>query len=50
MLVLNFMLSLMIFFKTIFNSGENDLLVDAICNYLFESNQDVYFEDEFSGN
>ena len=33
-------------FQTIFCSGENDTVVDAICNYLFESNWDVYAEDE----
>ena len=48
MLVLNFMLSLMTSFKTIFSLGDNDMVVDAICSQLFESNWDVYAEDELS--
>ena len=36
------------FFQTVFSSGEYDLAVDAICNHLFKSNQDLYDEDEFS--
>ena len=46
-LVLNFMLFDDIF-QTIFSSGENDMVVYAICNHLLKSNQDVYAKDEFS--
>ena len=35
-------------FQIVFSSGENDMVVNAICNYLIESNQDVFAEDEFS--
>ena len=34
-------------FQTIFSSGDKNMVVDAICNQLFESNQDVYAEDDF---
>jgi hypothetical protein len=39
-------------FQTVFSSGDNDALVDTICNNLFDYNRDVYAEDEFdsSGN
>ena len=35
-------------FQTVFSFGKNDMVVDAICNKLFEHNQCVYAEDEFS--
>ena len=35
-------------FQTIFSLDDNDMIVDAICNQLFESNWDIYAEDEFS--
>ena len=35
-------------FQTIFSLGDNDMVVDAIFNQLFESNEDVYAEDEIS--
>ena len=34
-------------FQTVFGSGENEIVVDAICNHLFGSNWDLYAEDEF---
>ena len=34
-------------FQTVFSSGDNDVLVDRICNELFEYNRDIYAEDEF---
>ena len=34
-------------FQTVFSSGDNDVLVDRICNKLFEYNRDIYAEDEF---
>jgi hypothetical protein len=39
-------------FQTVFSSGDNDALVDTICNNLFDFNRDVYAKDEFdsSGN
>jgi hypothetical protein len=38
-------------FQTVFNSGDDDALVNTICNDLFEYNPDIYAEDEFaSGN
>ena len=35
------------FFQTVFSSGEYDMLVDAMHNQLFESNQNLCSEDEF---
>ncbi|KAL7481249.1 hypothetical protein ACHAW6_010958, partial [Cyclotella cf. meneghiniana] len=29
-------------FQTVFSSGDNDALVDTICNDLFDYNRDVY--------
>ena len=37
-------------FHTNFSSGDNDIVIDAICNQLFKSNHDVYAEDEFIVN
>eukprot|EP00804_Cyclotella_cryptica_P022545 CCRYP_009449-RA/>CCRYP_009449-RA protein AED:0.37 eAED:-0.02 QI:0/0/0/1/0/0/2/0/345 len=34
-------------FQTVFSSRNDDVLVDRICNELFEYNRDVYAEDEF---
>ena len=34
-------------FQTVYSSGDNDVVVDEICNNLFEFNQDVFAEDEF---
>eukprot|EP00804_Cyclotella_cryptica_P001119 CCRYP_008393-RA/>CCRYP_008393-RA protein AED:0.39 eAED:0.39 QI:0/0/0/1/0/0/2/0/218 len=34
-------------FQTVFSSGSDDVLVDRICDELFEYNRDVYAEDEF---
>ena len=33
-----------------FSSGNDDVLVDRICNELFEYNRDVYAEDEFDSD
>ena len=35
-------------FETVFSSGFDDEVVDAICNRLFESNKDIYVEPEFN--
>ena len=35
-------------FQTVFSLGYNNIVVDAICNQLFENNWDIYDEDEFS--
>ena len=35
-------------FQIIFSLGDNDMVIDTICNQLFESNWDVNAEDEFS--
>ena len=35
------------FSQTVFSLGDNDVVVDAICNQLFESNWGVYAENEF---
>ena len=35
-------------FQTFFSSDENDMVVDTIFDQLFEINQDVCAEDEFS--
>ncbi|KAL7475684.1 hypothetical protein ACHAW6_001595 [Cyclotella cf. meneghiniana] len=37
-------------FQTVFSSGDNDAVVDEICNNLFEFNRDVYTADEFDVN
>jgi hypothetical protein len=37
-------------FQTVFRSGDNDPVVDEICNNLFEYNRDVYAEDEFDSD
>ncbi len=34
-------------FQTVFSPGNDGVLVDRICNELFEYNRDVYAEDEF---
>ena len=34
-------------FQTVFSSGDNDTVVDEICNNLCEFDRDVYAEDEF---
>ncbi|KAL7489222.1 hypothetical protein ACHAW6_014841, partial [Cyclotella cf. meneghiniana] len=33
-------------FQTVFSSGDNNPVVDEICNDLFEFNRDIYAEDE----
>eukprot|EP00804_Cyclotella_cryptica_P031100 CCRYP_011717-RC/>CCRYP_011717-RC protein AED:0.72 eAED:0.31 QI:0/-1/0/1/-1/0/1/0/345 len=33
-------------FQTVFSSGNDDVLMDRICNELFEYNRDIYAEDE----
>ena len=35
-------------FETVYSSGEDDGVVDAICDRLFESNKDIYVEPEFN--
>ena len=35
-------------FETVFSSGVDDGVVDAICDRLFESNKDIYVEPEFN--
>ena len=37
-------------FRTVFSSGDNDEVIDAICNNLFETNREVYAEDEFDAD
>ena len=37
-----------VLFQTDFSYDENDIVVDAICNQLFENNWDLYAEDKFS--
>ena len=32
-------------FQIIFSFGDNDIILDALCNQLFESNWGVYAED-----
>ena len=32
-------------FQIVFSLGDNDMLVNAVCNQLFESNWNVYAED-----
>ena len=34
-------------FQMVFSSGKDDVLVDRICNELFEYIRDVYAEDKF---
>ena len=35
-------------FHTVFSLDDNDIVVDAFCNQLFENNQDIYAEDELN--
>ena len=35
-------------FQTVFSSGENDMIIDAIWNRFFENNCGLYAEDEFN--
>ena len=37
-------------FQTVSSSGDNDPVIDAICNNLFDTNQEVYAEDEFDAD
>ena len=37
-------------FQTVFSSGDNNTVIDAICNNLFETNREVYAEDEFDAD
>ena len=34
-------------FETVFHEGDNDVVIDAICNDLFEFNQDWYAKEEY---
>ena len=34
-------------FETVFHEGDNDVVIDAICNDLFEFNRDWYAEEEY---
>ncbi len=34
-------------FKTVIRDGDNDLIVNSICNGLFERNRELCIEDEF---
>jgi hypothetical protein len=44
------MLFLMIFFETVIRDGDNDPIVNSICNGLFERNHELYIEDEFDAD
>ena len=35
-------------FQTVFSSCDNDIIVDAICNHMLESNWYIYAQDELS--
>ena len=37
-------------FQTVGSSEHNDVVMDEICNNLFEFNQDVFAEDEFDAD
>ena len=37
-------------FQTVFSSGENDAVVDAISNLLWDNNRELYVEQEFDEN
>jgi hypothetical protein len=37
-------------FQTVFSSGDNDAVMYAICNNLFDTNQEVYAEDDFDAD
>ena len=34
-------------FNNVFSLGKNNVVVDSICNYLFEDNNDWYTEEEY---
>lgn len=37
-------------FQTVFSSGKNDAVVDAISNLLLDNNHELYMEQEFYEN
>jgi hypothetical protein len=37
-------------FKTVIQDGDNDPIVNSICNGLFERNRELYIEDEFDAD
>ena len=37
-------------FQTVFSSGDNDAVVDAIINLLWDNNRELYVEQEFDEN
>ncbi len=37
-------------FETIVHSGDNDVIINSICNGLFERNRELYVKDKFNAD
>ncbi len=37
-------------FETVVHNGDNDAVINSICDGLFERNQELYVEDEFNAD